>query len=70
MSTRELKVGDRVRVTTRNRRETYHAGDKGTVVLGPMNSDGDAHYYFVSMGKGGTAGTMVLFAEDEIEPDL
>jgi hypothetical protein len=67
---REWKPGDRVRVTARYRGEYYPPGDKGTVALGPMDSAGGTRCYFVAMDQGGTAGKMILFTEDEIEPDV
>jgi hypothetical protein len=70
MSTHKLKLGDRVRVTASGRPAGCQPGDKGTVALGPMNSAGDALYYFVSMDKDGAASTTILFRAGDIEPDV
>jgi hypothetical protein len=65
---RELKSGDRVRVTIRNRRVAYEAGDKGTVLWAPTVSSTEQRFYLVSMDKDGP-GHGVTFAPEQIEPD-
>jgi hypothetical protein len=42
---RELKVGDRVRVTARYGGKDYQPGDQGTVSQGPSASPGAALVY-------------------------
>jgi hypothetical protein len=65
-----LKVGDRVRVTTRARKAKYNPGDKGTVTRGAKPfADYNIVNYIVSMDKDGPTDTGVVFAADEIEPD-
>lgn len=64
-----LKVGDRVRLTKRNRLAGYQPGDKGTVIRVPKAAPGGQPYYIVAMDRDGPTGTGVLFTEDEIEPD-
>jgi hypothetical protein len=64
-----LRVGDRVRLTKRNRLGGYQPGDKGTVIRVPKAAPGSQPYYIVAMDRDGATGTGVLFTEDEIEPD-
>jgi hypothetical protein len=67
---RELKKGDRVRVTVKSRLKDYLAGEAGEVITGPEFLRGDSRrYYLVVMHKGGKR-LPAVFAEDEIEPDL
>jgi hypothetical protein len=65
----ELKIGDRVRVTTRNINQRYQPGDKGTVTGGPHTGASGTKYFRVSMDKG-TYGEGAIFADYEIELDL
>jgi hypothetical protein len=66
---RALKVGDRVRVTVRCRLAGYEVGAKGRILWGPhVHSDGRS-YYLVAMEISMT-GRPVIFAEEEIEPDV
>jgi hypothetical protein len=65
---RALKKGDRVRVTDRSRQKDYLPGDSGEIVAGPETLTLGLHiYYLVMMHK---QGNLVVFAEDEIEPDV
>ena len=65
-----LNVGDRVRVTPRNRVAGYQPGDMGTVVRGASTATiTGERYYTVIMDKDEPDATGVVFAEDEIEPD-
>jgi hypothetical protein len=70
MSTHELKPGDRVRIRAGYYVGSYRAGDKGTVTRMPPVAPGTAPVYHVAMDKDGLTGTTVIFAEDEIEPDV
>jgi hypothetical protein len=66
-----LKVGDRVRVTSRNRVKGYQPGDKGVVLEGPTAYAGSSDTsYIVAMDKDGPGVTSTIFAADEIEPDV
>jgi hypothetical protein len=65
-----LKPGDRVRVTVRNRMAGYLPGDKGTVLRVSEASISGAHYFTVAMDKDDPTNSGVVFAEDEIEPDV
>ena len=66
-----LNVGDRVRVTPRNRVAGYQPGDMGTVVRGASTATiTGERYYTVFMDKDEPDATGVVFAEDEIEPDV
>ena len=65
-----LKPGDRVRVTASNHMHGYQAGDKGTVVQGPMDSADDTRCYHVAMDTDSLTRTTPIFTEDEIEPDV
>jgi hypothetical protein len=68
---RGLNIGDRVRVTLRNRMAGYQPGDKGTVMRGASTSPVTGErYYTVVMDKDEPAATGVVFAADEIEPDV
>ncbi len=65
-----LAIGDRVRVTANNRVGHYHPGDRGRILSGPeVLFEGGMRYYLVAMDKE-DAGNWIVFAEDEIEPDL
>lgn len=65
----ELKIGDRVHTTGRNRRKRYQTGDTGTVLRTLKLHDGGLPFCLVAMDKDApTAG--VLFETDEIEADL
>ena len=66
---RELNVGDRVRVTAHNRIAGYHAGDKGTVLHVARSAVG-RRYYLVAMDKGELDSTGVIFTVGEIEADV
>jgi hypothetical protein len=68
---RELKMGDRVRVTPRSRVKGYQAGDKGVVLEGPTAYAGASDTsYVVAMDKDGPGSTSTIFAADDIEPDV
>jgi hypothetical protein len=66
----ELKLGDRVRVTSRSRVKGYQPGEKGTVLEGPATYAGASERsYVVAMDKDGPASTSTVFTADEIEAD-
>jgi hypothetical protein len=67
---KELRPGDRVRVTGANRMHSFSPGDKGTVLRGGMTGIDGRRYYVVSMRKAGATGTTVVFADEEIELDV
>ena len=67
---RELRVGDRMRMSARSRVEDYPPGEKGVVRGGPKNSArSGVVYYLVAMDKDSPGQTTVFNAE-EIEPDV
>jgi hypothetical protein len=63
-----LQIGDWVRVTPVNRMTCFKPGEKGLIVRGPNRLGGEKPYYLVMMHKGESP-CIVIFAEDEIEPD-
>jgi hypothetical protein len=63
---REIKTGDRVRVTQGSRMPTFRAGDKGTVTSGPHVYVSGAVYYLVTMDERPRADP-IIFLADEIE---
>jgi hypothetical protein len=65
----QLKPGDRIRVTVRNRMHGYHPGDKGSVLREVTYGPSGAFYYVVEMDKDAPSNSGVVFADDEIEPD-
>lgn len=65
---RELKSGDRVRVSVRSKVPGHQPGDTGTVVWGPILRNGSKPYYIVAMDHD-TAATTTIFHIDEIEPE-
>ena len=68
---RSLSVGDRVRVTARNRVAGYVPGDRGTVLREPSTATVTGErLYSVAMDKDGPDATGILFTEEEIEPDI
>jgi hypothetical protein len=67
---KQLKVGDLVRVTAANRMNSYQPGDKGTVLWGGTKGTSGQRYFVVSMDKAGATGTTVVFTEKEVEPDV
>jgi hypothetical protein len=71
MGTHELKIGDRVRVSWSYRGKDYRPGDQGTVSWVPKAPpDGTPTHYHVSMNAAGPSATTVIFAANEIEPDV
>jgi hypothetical protein len=67
---RNLRVGDRVRVTVGNRLKDYLPGEGGKIVAGPETVPNDRRrYYLVRMPRWGHY-SPVVFAEEEIEPDV
>jgi hypothetical protein len=71
MSTLELKIGDRVRVSWSYRGKDYRPGDQGTVSWAPKAPPGGTPtHYHVSMDRRGPEGTSVIFAASDIEPDV
>jgi hypothetical protein len=67
---RELKPGQRVRVTVRNRVARYQPGDTGTVLREVMLSMRGERSYTVAMDKDDPAKSEAVFRFDEIEPDV
>jgi hypothetical protein len=66
---RELRVGDRMRMSVRSRVEDYPPGAKGVVRGGPKDSArSGVVYYLVSMDKD-DPGQTTIFNAEEIEPD-
>jgi hypothetical protein len=63
-----LQRGDLVRLTRLNRMRRYDPGDKGMIFMGPNRLGGERLYYLVMMHKDDPP-RIVIFAEDEIEPD-
>ena len=63
-----LKVGDRVRVLGASHESGYRYGYRGTVHRVDETPHGSR--YHVAMDKAGGAGTTVIFAAAEIEPDV
>jgi hypothetical protein len=69
MGTHNLRPGDRVRVTRKNRLPGYLPGERGEVVAGPEAVAGSVlRYYLVAMEREFGPASAV-FAADEIEPD-
>jgi hypothetical protein len=66
----QLKPGDRVRVTSRNRMHGYQPGDKGVVLRQIVAGPSGAYYYVVAMDEGSPSQSGVVFSDDEIEPDV
>lgn len=70
MSLHELKPGDRVRITPKNRLTGYLPGDRGQVIVGPERATAsEMRFYWVVIEKV-PARSSAVFVEDEIEPDL
>lgn len=66
----QLKPGDRVRVTDRNRVQGYEAGDKGMVqAVASIPAIGDQLHYQVAMDRDGGM-TRAVFTAEEIELDM
>ena len=65
----DLKKGDRVRVTGRNRMYGYQPGDKGTIVREAVRASSVTRYYLVAMDKDNLANAGVVFNAEEIEED-
>lgn len=63
-----LHKGDVVRVTRMNRMPRYQPGDKGMIVMGAKRIGAGRISYLVAMDKDNPP-RVVIFAEDEIEPD-
>jgi hypothetical protein len=70
MNTHELKPGDRVRVTRRNRLTDYFPGDRGRVLAGPERVAGSRLRYYSVAIEEAPGKVRAVFAEDEIEPDV
>ncbi len=66
----ELKTGDRVRVTARNRMAGYQPGDRGTVLRASTSALYGERDYTVAMDKDDLAASGAVFTESEIEADL
>src|SRR5579884_2906238 len=69
MNTPNLKPGDRVRLTARNRLYGYQPGDTGTVLRQVTADASGTRYYLVRPDKKGPAGTVAIFTSAEIETD-
>jgi hypothetical protein len=67
---RELKPGQRVRVTVRNRVARYQPGDSGTVLWSSLSAATGVRYYTVAMDIDDPAASGAVFTESEIEPDV
>jgi hypothetical protein len=67
--TRELKPGQRVRVTVRNRVAHYQPGDTGTVLRSSVSPTTGKRHYTVAMDMDDPAASGAIFAEGEIEAD-
>lgn len=66
----QLKRGDRVRVSDRNRVQGYQAGDKGMVqAVANIPAIGDQLHYEVAMDRDGGV-TRAVFTAEEIELDV
>lgn len=66
----QLKPGDRVRVTERNRVQGYQAGEKGMVqAVASIPAIGDQLHYQVAIDRDDGVGRVVFTAE-EIELDV
>ncbi len=66
----QLKPGDRVRVTDRNRVQGYAVGDKGMVqAVASIPAIGDQLHYQVTMDSDGGV-TRAVFTAEEIELDV
>jgi hypothetical protein len=63
-----LQKGDLVRVTRVNRMTRYKPGAQGMIVMGPNGLGGELFYDLVMMSQDDPP-CIVIFAEDEIEPD-
>ncbi len=66
----KLTIGNRVRVTARNRMHGYRAGDKGIVLWGPSLPDAAGELYYLVVMEKDANGNAVVFNADEIEPDV
>jgi hypothetical protein len=66
---RELKIGDRVRVSEHYREEDYQPGDQGRVCWVVPASVSGRSVYVVAMDKD-SSGLEGYFLAGEIEPDL
>ena len=66
----QLKRGDRVRVSDRNRVQGYQAGDTGMVqAVANIPAIGDQLHYEVAMDRDGGV-TRAVFTAEEIELDV
>lgn len=65
----DLKIGDRVQTTRRNRQKRYQTGDTGTVLRTLKLHDGGLPYCLVAMDSDVSTSAGVLFDSDEIEAD-
>ena len=63
---RQLNLGDRVRVTSANTMPGYQPGDAGTVKDGPHPAANGGHYYIVHMDND-VGGSPIVFMTEEIE---
>jgi hypothetical protein len=64
-----LKPGDRVRVCAEEHVSGYPPGEKGIVLFGPDVYGSGRAFYGVRL-ENGIPDLPILFAEDEIEPDV
>ena len=66
---RQLKPGQRVRVTVRSRAARYQPGDTGTVLRSSVSATTGERFYTVAMDMDDPAASGAVFAEGEIEAD-
>jgi hypothetical protein len=68
---RELKVGDLIRIRGENGVKGYRPGDRGQVLFRASSPTLDGkRFYTVAMDKDDMAPEWIVFTEDEIEPDV
>jgi hypothetical protein len=67
---RELKPGQRVRVTVRNRVARYQPGDTGTVLRSSVLATTGQRYFTVAMDIDDPTASGAVFSDDEIEADV
>lgn len=61
---RNLKPGQRVRVSRANTLPSYQPGDSGTIKEGPYPAPHGGHYYIVQMGQDTGIGPAIFLAEE------
>jgi hypothetical protein len=63
------KVGDRVRLRTRDFEPDYRTGDTGKVESGPHPIPSGGYYYVVTLDRGEPGATGIILNASEIEVD-